>query len=127
MGRDRDPIVTSDGEPDVDAQPSFLLRFSPSVFAEELPCVFEHVRVDNFHRAARFLALWEDEGCRMVRMTCEEHDRLAAGSQFVTHLTGRLLSRLSLGPSPIATQGFKALLKLVDNTCSDSFDLFYAL
>ena len=92
-----------------------------------LPCVFEQVRVNDFHRCARFMSLFEDEGCRMVRMTCEKHDQLAAGSQFVTHLTGRLLSRLNLQPSPIATAGFKALLKLVDNTCSDSFDLFYAL
>ena len=92
-----------------------------------LPCVFEQVRVSDFHRCARFMSLFEDEGCRMVRMTCERHDQLAAGSQFVTHLTGRLLSKLNLQPSPIATAGFKALLKLVDNTCSDSFDLFYAL
>jgi len=60
-------------------------------------------------------------------MSCEQHDQMAAGSQFVTHLTGRLLAKLNLQPSPIATQGFKALLKLVDNTCKDSFDLFYAL
>ena len=92
-----------------------------------LPCTFEHVRVTDHHRAARFVSLFEDEGCKMVRMSCEEHDALAAGSQFVTHLTGRLLAKLDLKASPIATAGFKALLKLVDNTCSDSFDLFYAL
>jgi len=92
-----------------------------------LPCVFEHVRVTDFHRAARFVSLFEDEGCRMVRMSCEEHDNLAAGSQFVTHLTGRLLAKLHPSSSPIATTGFKALLKLVETTCSDSFDLFYAL
>ena len=63
----------------------------------------------------------------MVRMPCKEHDALAASSQFVTHFTGRLLSKMNLKPSPIATAGFKALLKLVENTCSDSFDLFYAL
>ena len=92
-----------------------------------LPLVYEQVRVADFHRASRFLSLFEDEGCRMVKMTCEQHDAYAAGSQFVTHLTGRMLSKLKLQPSPIATAGFKALLKLVDNTCSDSFDLFYAL
>jgi hypothetical protein len=63
----------------------------------------------------------------MVKMRCELHDELAASTQFVTHLTGRLLSKLHLRPSPIATQGFKALLQLVDNTCRDSFDLFFAL
>ena len=28
-------------------------------------------------------------GCRMVEMSCEEHDRYAAGSQFLTHTVGR--------------------------------------
>ena len=92
-----------------------------------LPCTFDNVRITDFHRAARFLSLFENEGCKMVRMTCEEHDTQAAGSQFVTHLTGRILANLDLKQSPIATAGFKALLKLVDTTCSDSFDLFYAL
>ena len=92
-----------------------------------LPCVFEQTRITDFHRSARFISLFEDEGCRMVRMPCKEHDALAASSQFVTHFTGRLLSKMNLKPSPIATAGFKALLKLVENTCSDSFDLFYAL
>ena len=47
MSRDGDPIATADGLPDVDAQPPFLLRFSPSVLAEEVPCVFEHDRATN--------------------------------------------------------------------------------
>ena len=92
-----------------------------------LPLVYEGVRIVDHHRAARFLSLFEEEGCKMVKMSCERHDTLAAGSQFVTHLTGRLLARLGLPPSPIATQGYRALLQLVDNTQKDSFDLFYAL
>ena len=92
-----------------------------------LPCVYEQVRVGDHHRAARLLALFEEEGCRMVRMSCERHDQLASASQFVTHLTGRLLAKLKLQPNPIATKGFTALLDLVSNTCKDSFDLFYAL
>jgi len=92
-----------------------------------LPLVYEGVRVVDHHRAARFLSLFEEEGCKMVKMSCERHDELAAGSQFVTHLTGRLLGRLGLPHNPIATQGYRALLQLVDNTQKDSFDLFYAL
>lgn len=66
-------------------------------------------------------------GCQMVKLSCERHDALAAASQFVTHLTGRLLSKLQLQPSPIATQGFKALLQLVDNTrAPPSLGLFCA-
>eukprot|EP00976_Prorocentrum_cordatum_P066858 1178485-Prorocentrum_minimum.AAC.2 len=37
-------------------------------------------------------------GCNMVEMSCEEHDRLAASSQFITHTVGRVLGRL--GPRP---------------------------
>ena len=130
-----------------------------------LPLVYEMTRITDYHRASRFLSLFEDEGCRMVRMSCEQHDALAAGSQvrspihvmcscaicpcdarvigscapardipthpaislmvvsvaatqFVTHLTGRLLGKLNIQPSPIATAGFKALLQLVENTCT---------
>ena len=91
-----------------------------------LPCVCEQVRVGDHHRAARLLAL---RGGRVSdgRMSCERHDQLASASQFVTHLTGRLLAKLKLQPNPIATKGFTALLDLVSNTCKDSFDLFYAL
>jgi hypothetical protein len=30
----------------------------------------------------------------MVEMTCEEHDRLAASSQFITHTVGRVLGSM---------------------------------
>ncbi|PKA47207.1 Arogenate dehydrogenase 2, chloroplastic [Apostasia shenzhenica] len=67
------------------------------------------------------------EGCRMVEMSCEEHDRHAAGSQFITHTIGRILSHLNLESTPINTKGYETLLKLTENTVSDSFDLYYGL
>ena len=33
-------------------------------------------------------------GCRMIEMSCEEHDSHAASSQFMAHTTGRLLAEL---------------------------------
>lgn len=36
------------------------------------------------------------QGCRMVEMSCAEHDQYAAGSQFITHTVGRLLCNLDL-------------------------------
>ncbi|CAJ1422882.1 unnamed protein product [Effrenium voratum] len=92
-----------------------------------LPFVFERVRLTNARRCEEFLKWWERQGCRMVDMTCELHDETAAGSQFVTHFTGRILERLSLRPTPINTKGFEGLLTLVENTTRDSFDLFFAL
>eukprot|EP00930_Biecheleria_cincta_P095410 TRINITY_DN87372_c0_g1_i1.p1 TRINITY_DN87372_c0_g1~~TRINITY_DN87372_c0_g1_i1.p1 ORF type:complete len:607 (-),score=108.31 TRINITY_DN87372_c0_g1_i1:144-1964(-) len=92
-----------------------------------LPFVFERVRLNDARRCEEFLKWWDAQGCRMVDMTCELHDETAAGSQFVTHLTGRVLARLGLRTTPINTKGFESLLQLVDNTCKDSFDLFFAL
>lgn len=92
-----------------------------------LPFVFERVRLNNARRCEEFLKWWTSQGCRMVDMTCELHDEVAAGSQFVTHFTGRVLERLALSSGPINTKGFESLLQLVENTSRDSFDLFYAL
>jgi len=63
----------------------------------------------------------------MVEMSCEEHDRIAASTQFITHTVGRILGSMQLGPTPIDTRGFESLLNLVDNTTNDSFDLYYGL
>mmetsp|Transcript_61649 Transcript_61649/g.199677 ORF Transcript_61649/g.199677 Transcript_61649/m.199677 type:complete len:366 (+) Transcript_61649:263-1360(+) len=93
--------------------------------------VYEPVRVTE-HPARRdllehFLSIWEREGCQMVQMTCDEHDQYAANSQFVTHMVGRILGDQRLTPTPIDTKGFQSLLRVVDNTNSDSFALFYGL
>merc|ERR1712118_620942 len=48
-------------------------------------------------------------------------------ASFVTHFTGRVLARLGLKSTPINTKGFDSLLQLMENTCKDSFDLFFAL
>lgn len=63
----------------------------------------------------------------MIEMTCDQHDEYAANSQFITHLTGRILWQQNLSPTPIDTKGFQAVLNLVENTCKDSFDLFFGL
>ncbi len=63
----------------------------------------------------------------MVEMTCEEHDKLAASSQFITHTVGRMLGRMSLPDTEINTRGYESLLSLVRNTTNDSFDLYYGL
>ncbi|KAG5620046.1 hypothetical protein H5410_005264 [Solanum commersonii] len=55
-------------------------------------------------------------------MTCAEHDKHSAGSQFVTHTMGRVLET-----TPINTKGYETLLNLVENTTNDSFDLYYGL
>jgi arogenate dehydrogenase (NADP+) len=85
------------------------------------------VRVQNTERCDNFLKFWTDSGCRMLQMSCELHDAHAAGSQFITHTTGRVLSKLGCESTPINTKGFNTLLELIENTDKDSFDLFQGL
>jgi len=92
-----------------------------------LPFLYERVKVSDIDRCDRFLSVWESERCKMIEMTCEQHDEYAASSQFITHLTGRILWQQNLVPTPIDTKGFQTVLNLVENTCKDSFDLFFGL
>ena len=96
-----------------------------------LPFVFDKVRVGSdparVTRVEAFLDVFRAAGCRMVEMNCAEHDRHAAGSQFITHMMGRVLEKLGLENTPINTKGYESLLNLVDNTARDSFELFYGL
>ncbi|KAG0593324.1 hypothetical protein KC19_1G321400 [Ceratodon purpureus] len=95
-----------------------------------LPFVYDKVRISNGRRsqaADRFLDIFVSEGCRMVEMKCAEHDRYAAGSQFITHTVGRVLGKLGLESTPINTKGYETLLGLVENTVGDSFELYYGL
>ncbi|KDP35885.1 hypothetical protein JCGZ_10455 [Jatropha curcas] len=63
----------------------------------------------------------------MLEMSCQDQDKYAAGSQFITHTIGRVLKMLKLESTPINTKGYESLLDLVENTAGDSFDLYYGL
>ncbi|CAO2841165.1 unnamed protein product [Amaranthus hypochondriacus] len=96
-----------------------------------LPFVYDKVRIGNntnrIKRCESFLDIFRREGCRVEEMTCAEHDRYAAGSQFITHFLGRVLEKFDLEDTPINTKGYESLLNLVNNTSKDSFELFYGL
>ncbi|XLU20313.1 hypothetical protein S245_056379, partial [Arachis hypogaea] len=78
-------------------------------------------------RCCWFLDIFSREGCRMVEMSCAEHDWHVVRSQFVTHITGRFLENLGLETIPINTNSYETLLSLVKNTMGDNFDLYYSL
>lgn len=61
----------------------------------------------------------------MISMRCSDHDSYSANSQFITHLVGRILSVQGLKATPIDTTGFQSVLRLIETTNADSFDLFY--
>ena len=92
-----------------------------------LPFVYENVRIMNKKRAMEIINFFSEKGCAMLELSCEKHDEYAASSQFITHLTGRILAKLNLKSTPINTNGFNMLLGLIDNTESDSFELFRGL
>eukprot|EP00980_Cylindrotheca_fusiformis_P007096 scaffold1489_cov194-Cylindrotheca_fusiformis.AAC.6 len=97
--------------------------------SESLQSVDEQntAHIESMDRIERFLSIWEEEGCRMVPMSCKAHDAYAANSQFITHLMGRILGAQGLSMTPIDTKGFESVLNLVKSTTADSFDLFYGL
>ncbi|XP_060202172.1 arogenate dehydrogenase 2, chloroplastic-like [Lycium barbarum] len=96
-----------------------------------LPFMFDKVRIgqeeSRIKRVNNFINIFEKEGCRMVEMSCFEHDKYAADSQFITHSIGRVLQKLGPETTPINTKGYEKLLNLMENTIADSFDLYSGL
>lgn len=60
-------------------------------------------------------------------MAPDEHDKLVAYSQGITHYIGRVLADLNLKPSKIDTLGYKKLLGIIEQTCNDNWQLFVDL
>lgn len=63
----------------------------------------------------------------IIEITPDEHDQYAARSQGLTHLLGRCLENMEIKPTPIDTLGFERLLGIMNQTCHDSWELFYDL
>lgn len=101
--------------------------FGPDSGWIQRPMVYNSVRITNSNRAVNFLDIFKEQQCIMTPLMCDEHDKYSAKSQFITHLTGRILGNLDLEDTPINTNGYNSLLSLVDNTCNDSLDLFQGL
>ena len=64
---------------------------------------------------------------RVIEMSPEDHDRIAATSQGITHYVGRVLGELNLQPTPVATRTYERLLQIVAETNDDSWELFLDL
>ncbi|KAK1409390.1 hypothetical protein QVD17_35916 [Tagetes erecta] len=94
---------------------------------KDLNFMYERVRVRDEDLCSTFLNIFECEGCKMIEMTCEEHDRLAAQSQFVTHTIGRILSEMQITNTPIDTKGFEKLVQVAESATNNSLDLYSGL
>ncbi|XP_060181649.1 arogenate dehydrogenase 1, chloroplastic-like isoform X3 [Lycium barbarum] len=93
----------------------------------DLTFMYDMVRIRDQHLCSSFLQIFSTEGCKMLEMTCEEHDRLAARSQFLTHTIGRILVEMEVESTPIDTKGFQKLVQVKESSAKDSFDLFSGL
>jgi prephenate dehydrogenase len=91
-----------------------------------LPMILHPVRLDSKELEAwRFF--FQSIGLSVQLMDPELHDRQAAFTQGLTHYLGRVLAELELEPSRIASLGYRKLLEIIEQTCNDSWQLFYDL
>lgn len=93
---------------------------------ENLPIVLSSIS-EKDERFKLVKSMFEQMGLRAIEMSAEEHDREAAFSQGVTHFIGRVLSKMQLGETDIATKGYKSLLEIEEQTCNDPMRLFIDL
>lgn len=70
---------------------------------------------------------FQEQGLKIQTMSPEEHDRLAAHSQGITHFIGRVLESVGVAPTAIDTEGYRDLQLVVEQTCHDSLELFHDL
>ncbi len=70
---------------------------------------------------------WQRRGVIVLEKTPDEHDRLAAYSQGITHFVGRVLGELHLRPGDISTKGFEDILGVIEQTTHDTWQLFHDL
>ena len=85
----------------------------------------------NFNANKTTYEFWKkffiSKGIKIVELTPFEHDKMAAYSQGITHFIGRLLQKFGLKSTPIDTLGAKKLQEVMEQTCNDTWELFYDL
>ena len=100
-------------------------HFGPDSYSpfRELKTTICPVR-DIYKRIDDVKEIFESQSIRTIEMTSDEHDRIAASSQGVTHFIGRVLNESGVRSTNMNTMGFNELLVVIEQTCNDSWDLF---
>ena len=83
----------------------------------------ESVR-NSFDRYDFWKNYFESQNITIEEISAEEHDMMAARSQGLTHFVGRVIDDFGTNQTRIDTEGYKALHKLVNQTCNDTWELF---
>ncbi len=84
--------------------------------------------LDKFRCQDETYKFWHDffagKGLKIIEMTAEEHDRVAAESQGLTHFIGRVLGEFGFEKTPIDTYGATMLHQIQEQVGNDSWQLF---
>src|SRR3989344_1388315 len=87
--------------------------------------------MDRFSSNQKEYLMWKKyfskKGLKVIEMSAEEHDRLAATSQGLTHFLGRLLGEVKFKESKIDTVGATKLYEVMRQTRNDTWQLFLDL
>lgn len=90
---------------------------------QDLPIVLDQYQT-NDDTYTFWKTFFTNQGLKVVEMTADEHDRLAARSQGVAHYLGRVLEKIDFKPTPIDTLGAKKLNEIMEQTIHDTPELF---
>ena len=98
--------------------------FGPDSFQERGSIMMMEKVRDTHDRYEFWKSYFASQNITIEEITSEEHDIMAARSQGLTHLVGRVINDFGTQQTNIDTVGYKALHKLVSQTCNDSWELF---
>jgi prephenate dehydratase/prephenate dehydrogenase/chorismate mutase len=99
--------------------------FGPDSYGKGSACP---IVMDRFRASPEEYEFWSELfrklKLKLVELQAEEHDKLAASSQGLTHYIGRMLEQMNLSPSEIDTAGTRLLHQVKEQVCNDSLQLF---
>ncbi len=91
----------------------------------------QKIVVDRFRASEDTFQFWNDyfqrKGLQVVLMTADEHDRLAARSQALTHMIGRLFEACETEPTEIDALSTDRLHQLKTLVCKDNIEVFLGM
>ncbi len=89
------------------------------------------IMMDQYRSSDSVFEAWSERfataGLTVLRMSADEHDRMAARSQGVAHYIGRLLQEYGFQETPIDTVGAQKLKEIMDQVCHDTWQLYLDL
>jgi prephenate dehydrogenase len=86
--------------------------------------IMMHNTRDTYTQFDFWSTYFSSKSIEVTHLTPEQHDRIAARTQGITHFVGRVLRIAGVTQTEIDTVGFSDLLAVIDQTCNDSWELF---